>query len=204
MVAYIRAELGVDVDEATRLRQEYWQRYGATLLGMMRHHGTDPHHFLWHTHRFPDLKRMLVFERGLRAMLRKLPGRKIVFSNAPLHYSEAVLEAVGIRHCFNTLYSVERLRFQPKPAAGGFRYLLRRERLQAAACIMVEDSLANLQTAKRLGMRTVWISRSTRQPSWIDQRLVSVRELLRTLGRFPASEYLSRPATAAVKSRHRS
>ena len=23
----------------------YWQRYGATLLGLMRHHNTDPRHF---------------------------------------------------------------------------------------------------------------------------------------------------------------
>jgi hypothetical protein len=53
-----------------------------------------------------------------------LPGRKIVFSNAPLRYSQAVLELAGIEACFDALYSVERLRFQPKPAIGGFRHLL--------------------------------------------------------------------------------
>jgi putative hydrolase of the HAD superfamily len=137
--------------EATRLRQEYWQRYGATLLGLMRHHGTDPHHFLRHTHQFPDLKHMLVLERGLKAMLRRLPGRKFVFSNAPLRYSEAVLELAGIETCFDAVYSVERIRFQPKPAVGGFRYLLRSERLHAHRCIMVEDSLANLQDRQAAG-----------------------------------------------------
>ena len=183
MVSYICEHLSVDEGEATRLRQEYWQRYGATLLGLMRHHGTDPHHFLWHTHQFPDLKHMLVLERGLKAMLRRLPGRKFVFSNAPLRYSEAILELAGIETCFDAVYSVERIRFQPKPAVGGFRYLLRSERLHAHRCIMVEDSLANLQTAKRLGMKTVWVSGSTRQPSWVDQRLVSVLDLPRHLQR---------------------
>ena len=182
MVAYIRQHLGVDEDEATRIRQEYWQRYGATLLGLMRHHGTDPNHFLWHTHQFPDLKRMLVFERGLKAMLRRLPGRKIVFSNAPLRYSEAVLELTGIRNCFAALYSVERLRFQPKPAVAGFRHLLRSEHLQASRCIMVEDVLPNLRTAKRLGMKTVWVSAGTRQPAWVDVRLPSILDLPRRLG----------------------
>jgi hypothetical protein len=76
MATYIRHHLGVDDDEATRLRLDYWQRYGATLLGLMRHHGTDPQHFLRHTHDFPDLKQMLVFERGLNAMLRRLPGAR--------------------------------------------------------------------------------------------------------------------------------
>jgi putative hydrolase of the HAD superfamily len=96
---------------------------------------------------------MLVLERGLRAMLLRLPGRKFVFSNAPLSYSEAVLELAGIDACFDAVYSIERIRFQPKPAIGGFRHLLRSERLHAHRCIMVEDSLANLQTAKRLGMK---------------------------------------------------
>ena len=183
MVEYIRNHLGVDENEATRIRQHYWQLYGATLLGLMRHHGTDPRHFLWHTHQFPDLKRMLVFERGLKAMLRRLPGRKILFSNAPLHYSEAVLELAGVRACFAAVYSVERLRFQPKPAVGGFRHLLHSERLAAHRCILVEDSLANLQTAKQLGMQTVWVSSSTRQPPFVDLRLVSILDLPRHLQR---------------------
>ncbi|MCP5247276.1 MAG: pyrimidine 5'-nucleotidase [Candidatus Accumulibacter sp.] len=179
MVGYIRQLLGVDEDEATRIRQDYWQRYGATLLGLMRHHGADPHHFLRHTHQFPDLKSMLVFERGLCAMLRRLPGRKIVFSNAPLRYSEAVLELTGISNCFDAVYGVERLRFQPKPAVAGFRRLLRSEGIDPGRCIMVEDVLANLRTAKRLGMKTVWISAATRQPPWVDVRLVSILDLPR-------------------------
>lgn len=183
MTAYIREHLGVDEAEATRLRQGYWQRYGATLLGLMRHHDTDPRHFLWHTHQFPDLAHMLVFERGLKAMLRRLPGRKIVFSNAPLHYTEAVLELTGIASCFDAIYSVERVRFQPKPAIGGFRHLLRAERLEPRRCIMVEDTLPNLETAKRLGMKTVWVSASTRQPPCVDVRLGSVLDLPRHLGR---------------------
>ena len=183
MVAYIRQHLGVDEEEATRIRQDYWQRYGATLLGLMRHHAIDPKHFLWHTHQFPDLKRMLVFERALKAMLGRLPGRKIVFSNAPLRYSEAVLEMTGVHRCFDAIYSVERLRFQPKPAVAGFRHLLRSERLNAQRCIMVEDTLPNLRTEKRLGMKTAWVSAETRQPAWVDVRLVSILDLPRHLAR---------------------
>ena len=177
MAAYIRDYLCVDEAEATRVRQDYWQRYGATLLGLMRHHGVDPQHFLRETHRFPDLKQMLVFERGLKAMLHRLRGRKILFSNAPLHYSVAVLELIGIRTCFEAIYALERIRFQPKPAIAGFLHLLRSEGLQAERCILVEDSLANLRTAKRLGMATVWVSSATRRPAWVDVRLTSIVDL---------------------------
>src|SRR5512146_3193168 len=87
MTGYVAEALGLSPEEASRVRVDYWQRYGATLTGMVRHHGTDPRHFLWHTHQFPDLGRMVVFERGLAAMLRRLPGRKLLFSNAPAHYA---------------------------------------------------------------------------------------------------------------------
>ena len=183
MMAYMCEHLEVDEAEATRLRKFYWQRYGATLLGLMRHHGTDPVHFLHHTHQIPDLPNIVIAERSLKAMLHRLPGRKIIFSNAPLKYAEAVLAITGIRRCFDAVYAVEQLRFQPKPAIGGFLRLLHDEMLDPRACVMVEDTLPNLKTAKRLGMKTVWVSACTHQPPCVDVRLASVLDLPRRLGR---------------------
>lgn len=184
MTDYIQRHLALDETSAQALRQHYWQRYGATLLGLMRHHSTNPHHFLQETHQFPDLKPMLVFDRGLRHLLRRrLPGKKIIFSNAPLHYSGAVLELMGIADCFDAHYSVERVRFHPKPDPQGFRLLLRAERLDPRHCVMVEDSLANLETAKKLGMKTVLVSASLRRPPCVDVILRSVMDLPRHLAR---------------------
>jgi putative hydrolase of the HAD superfamily len=186
MTEYLAENLGVPLDEANRLRLDYWQRYGATLSGMMRHHGTDPHHFLWHTHQFEQLDKMVVFERGLRAMLRRLPGRKIVFSNAPRHYAEAILDILGVRQMFDAVYAIEHLRFRPKPEIQGFLQLLRSERLAASRCIMVEDNAENLRTAKALGMKTVLVvgtGGTMRSPAWVDLRLKSVLELPRRFGR---------------------
>ena len=179
---YIRRHLQLDETEATQLRQHYWQRYGATLLGLIRHHDIDPRHFLRHTHQFHDLPGMVVAERGLKAMLCRLPGRKLIFSNAPLAYTEAILSITGIRRCFDAVYSVERLRFQPKPSTRGFLRLLRDEGLDPRACIMVEDTLPNLETAKRLGMRTVWVSPLMRSPPCADVRVRSVLDLPGRLG----------------------
>lgn len=181
MREYIERHLGVGEDEATRIRQEYWFRYGATLLGLMRHHGTDPGHFLWHTHQFDNLGRMVVAEPGLKAVLRRLPGRKIVFSNAPTHYTEAVLNILGVRRLFDAVWSIERLGFRPKPMRQGFLRLIDAERLVPARCILVEDSPANLRTAKQLGMRTILISRGNRVPAYVDLRLQSVLDLPRHL-----------------------
>jgi putative hydrolase of the HAD superfamily len=183
MTDYVVAALQIPKEAASRVRVDYWQRYGATLNGMMRHHNTSPQHFLWHTHQFPQLADMLVFERGLAAMLRRLPGRKILVSNAPGHYAEAVLSIMRIRSHFDAVYSIEQLQFRPKPQVRGFLHLLRREGLRPSSCIMVEDSVANLRTARQLGMKTVLISASLNTPDWVDLRLQSVLDLPRQLGR---------------------
>jgi putative hydrolase of the HAD superfamily len=183
MTDYVARHLGLGKDEASALRQRYWQLYGATLLGLMRHHGADPHHFLWHTHQLPEPRRMIVFDRGLRAMLKRLPGRKIVFSNGPRRYAELVLDILGVSRCFEAVFAIEQSRFRPKPGIHGFLRLLKAHRLDPRRCVMVEDSLENLQTARRLGLRTVWISRSPRTAPFVDLRLKSVLELPRKLGR---------------------
>ncbi|PKO89110.1 MAG: pyrimidine 5'-nucleotidase [Betaproteobacteria bacterium HGW-Betaproteobacteria-12] len=180
---YIERHLNLDEQAANHLRHDYWMRYGATLLGLMRHHGTDPHHFLRETHQFPDLQRMIVFEKPLLHTLRRLPGRKIIFSNAPRHYATAVLRLTGLERCFDAVYAVENLKFRPKPMSAGFRALLRAEHLDPRRCIMVEDSLLNLVTAKKLGMRTVLVSVGSRRSPYVDVQLRSVLELPQRCGR---------------------
>ncbi len=182
MTEYVAQQAGLGLIEASALREDYWRRHGATLLGLMRDYGTDPAHFLHHTHQFDDLAAMVVYQRPLRQMLRRLPGAKIVFSNAPRDYAEAVLDIMGVGQAFAAVCSIETMRFRPKPGMHGFLRVLRRHRLDPTRCILVEDSAENLRTARRLGMRTVWISREARCPAWVDLRLKSVLELPRHLG----------------------
>jgi putative hydrolase of the HAD superfamily len=187
MTAYLQEHLALDEEAAAALRIHYWRTYGATLLGLVRHHDTDPRHFLWHTHQFPDLERMVVADRAALAVLRRLPGRKILFSNSPAHYAQAVLDILGIAPLFDAVYAIEHVGFRPKPQLGGFRRLLLAERLVPHRAVMVDDSLPNLHAAARLGMRTVWVSRSARAPRYLTARVGSVRRLPRLLDRIAGS-----------------
>lgn len=181
MTEYLQRVLALEAAAAGELRQRYWRMYGATLLGLMRHHGIDPRHFLRETHRFDGIDRMVRKEPGLRHTLRLMRGRRIVFSNGPEHYARAVLKALRIADLFDDVISIERTRYRPKPDAYGFLLLLRRHRLRARQCIMVEDSLENLRTAKKLGMRTVWLARAHNAPGYVDCTIRNVRAL-RQLG----------------------
>ena len=183
MTAYLQQHLQLDEAAANALRLHYWHRYGATLSGLMRHHGTDPAHFLWHTHQFPELERMVLLEPRLRHILKALPGKKVVLSNAPQRYAHEVLKLLRIADLFDDVMAVEQTRYRPKPDSFGFMRLLRQHRIRAAQCAMVEDSLENLRTAKRLGMRTVWVSRSTQNSAYVDVKIRDVMQLPRVLGR---------------------
>jgi len=181
MTAYLQTHLGLDEAAAAELRRHYWKRYGATLIGLIRHHATDPRHFLWHTHQFPELERMLVREPQLRTTLRRLRGRKVIFSNAPAHYSRAVLKALGIADLFDDVFTIERTRYRPKPDTYGFLRLCRAHHLNPRLCVMVEDTLENLRTAARLGMKTVWVTLARRAPAYVDVKIANLMQLPRML-----------------------
>lgn len=180
MTRYIMQRLDLDEEAAHLLRQHYWRVYGATLKGLMRHHGVNPHHFLAETHAFLT-DEMVQSTKQLRQLLQGLPGRKCVFTNAPRQYALQVLEALGISDCFSLVFSVESTRFHAKPSMRGFRMLLRILRCKSSDCVMFEDSLPALMTAKRLGMRTVWISRHLRKPAYVDYRLPHVLALTHSI-----------------------
>ena len=177
MTNYIVEHLGLDELAAYALRQHYWRIYGATLKGLMRHHNTNPHHFLNQTHTSLDLKAMVQTTKGLRQFLIRLNGRKVIFTNAPQNYAIRVLQLLGIEDLFELIFSVESSGLHPKPSIRGFRRLLNTIKVNPNDCVMVEDSKQALMTAKRLGMKTVLISKSLRRPSYVDIRANSVLAL---------------------------
>ncbi|MDO6386952.1 MULTISPECIES: pyrimidine 5'-nucleotidase [unclassified Uliginosibacterium] len=188
MTVYLARRLDLSHEEASALRMHYWSRFGATLRGMVRNHAERPADFLAATHQFPDLGALLVFDRALLASLRALPGRKYIFSNAPRSYVDEVLRLTGLDHVMDGSFAVEDLGYQPKPQIRAYRAVLRRLKVPASRCIMVEDTAMNLRPAHCLGMRTVWITpHAAPRPLWVDLQLRNARQLRRGLRRIQTS-----------------
>jgi len=173
------------------VRMAYWQRYGATLLGMMRHHAVRAEEFLRDAHRFDNLSQMIRVERGLARMFRRLPGTKILLTNAPTTYARDVVRHIGLHRHFAEHISIESMvvhgKLRPKPSRLMLQQLLARRGLRARDCVLVEDTLANLKSAKSLRMRTVWFTgylRSVaRRPGYVDVKVKSLSQLPKRLQR---------------------
>jgi putative hydrolase of the HAD superfamily len=163
MTEYVATHLGLPSHEASALRQHYWQRYGATLLGLIRHHGVKASHFLAETHKLPGLEARLRTHAHDREALRRLPGRKYVFTNAPRAYALRVLNTLHLGEFFDGVISVEDMRMfghaRPKPDGRMLRYMAARLKVLPTRCVLVEDTLAHQRAAHKLGMRTVWMRR---------------------------------------------
>ncbi len=172
-------------DAVNEVRVRYWQRYGATLLGMVRHHGVRADDFLRDAHQFDDLGRMIRAERGIARLLKRLPGRKILLTNAPRDYARAVVRHLGLQRHFAEHVPIESMRvhrqWRPKPSKLMLRRLLRQRGLSASRCVLVEDSLDNLKSAKALRMRTVWFTGFSApaffRPGFADVQVKSLHQL---------------------------
>src|SRR5690606_14818729 len=150
--------LQLDRQNADRLRKDYWRRYGATAIGLERHHGIRASDFLEASHDF-DVAPLVHAETGIARKFASLPGRKILLTNAPQRYARDELKTLGILHHFETMWAIDHMRLQGrircKPSVAMLRQLLARLRVPAHRVILVDDTLANLRAARAVGIRTV-------------------------------------------------
>jgi putative hydrolase of the HAD superfamily len=188
---YIVRHLGISQAESNTLRERYWRRYGATLLGLVRHHGVDAAHFLHHTHLLPGLEARVRGHAHDFAALARLPGRKFILTNAPAAYAARVLGVLGIAHHFQGVITIEDMRMfgqlRPKPDARMLRLTAARLHVPPCRCVLVEDTLDHQKAARGIGMRTVWMQRwlrpgpgLARKPAYVDRRIRRLADLRRS------------------------
>ncbi len=156
MTDWVMQALQVDRARADHLRAHYWATYGTTLAGLMTEHGVDPGPYLNEVHDI-DFS-VLVPDAGLALSITRLPGRKIVYTNACAPYAEKVLAARGLGGIFDGIYGVEHAEFHPKPAAQAFATVFGKDRLDPTKAAMFEDDARNLAVPHALGMRTVHVA----------------------------------------------
>lgn len=182
MGAYIERLLNCDPAEAKRVQKAHFHTHGTTLAGLMHEHRVNPHEFLEDVHAIP-LDRVSRDDR-LALGLARLPGRKIVFTNADEPYARRVLDAIGVGDHFAELHDIHAAELRPKPDAHGYRLLLDRFGIDPGRAAMVEDMAQNLKPAKQLGMTTVWVDNGSERgnhghhPDYIDLTITDVGEWL--------------------------
>lgn len=155
MTEYVANFLGIGLEDAFALQKQYFREFGTTMRGMMSRHGMDPAPFLDYVHAI-DLS-CLAANPLLDAALARLPGRKLIFTNASLAHAERVMDRLGVGRHFEAVFDIRDAGWTPKPDPGVYDRLVARHGITATRAVMLEDIARNLMPAAALGMTTVWV-----------------------------------------------
>jgi len=198
MTRYVADHLNLPLAEASAVRERYWKRYGATLLGLVRHHQISALDFLHRTHPREELIDFVRRIKGERARIKLLKGRRWLLTNAPRDYALHLLALMGLRHLFERVISIEEMKicgqFRPKPSGWVWRHVTRLSGFRAGRLALIDDSSENLRAAHRHGIKTARIFASQtmlararasgrplqiRRPSYVRVQVHSLESLAR-------------------------
>jgi putative hydrolase of the HAD superfamily len=155
MGEYIGTLFGLEYAAARKMQKDYYRTYGTTLRGLMTNHNIDPHAYLDFVHDI-DLT-VMDPDMALDAALSRLPGNKVIFTNASRRHAEAVTERLGIRHHFDGIFDIHDAAYVPKPAPEIYGQFIKAHGITPERTVLFEDTAANLAPAAALGMTTVLV-----------------------------------------------
>ena len=155
MSKYISQKLDVSIEEAKKIQKNYFHKYNTTLNGMIKNHKIDANEFLEFVHNIniDFLKKDLI----LSEELKKLDGKKIIFTNGSKKHALNVSKKIGIDQHFDDIFDIVDSKFIPKPIIEPYKRLVEKHKIDPKLCVLVEDIARNLKPAYEMGMKTVWI-----------------------------------------------
>ena len=155
MSEYISKKLNVSTAKAKEIQKNYFHEYNTTLNGMIKNHKIDADEFLEFVHNI-DID-FLKKDPTLSEELKKLDGKKIIFTNGSRKHALNVTKRIGIDQYFDDIFDIIDSEFVPKPAIQPYKKLVEKHKIDPKLCGFVEDIARNLKPAYEMGMKTVWI-----------------------------------------------
>ena len=155
MSKYVSEKLDVTINEAKIIQKKYFHEYNTTLNGMIKNHKIDANEFLDFVHDI-DID-FLEKDLELDKELKKLEGKKIIFTNGSKKHALNVTQKIGIDHHFDDFFDIIDANFIPKPAIEPYKKIVEKHKIDPKLCAFVEDIARNLKPAYEMGMTTVWI-----------------------------------------------
>ncbi|MGI9169818.1 MAG: pyrimidine 5'-nucleotidase [Caulobacteraceae bacterium] len=146
---------GLPRQAARDLQKHYLAEEGLTLSGLLIHHGVDPD--AYHA-RFHDLPlEALARDESLKDALARLPGRRLIFTNADDIHAARVLAHLGLADLFESVFHIGSAHFAPKPSPLAFERIVAAHAIAPRTTAFFEDAERNLAPAAALGMTTVLV-----------------------------------------------
>ena len=89
--------------------------------------------------------------------LKKLKGRKIIYTNANRQHANDVLIRLELTNVFDEIFDIKTANYIPKPEASPYEQIISEFNIDPITTIMFDDIAKNLVPAKNVGFASVWI-----------------------------------------------
>ncbi len=171
---FMKNEHGESVYNAHLLTaDEYWQVHGGHIANKLLTGKIC--HKKYYNYIFDNLSiEKLVACATTKELINKLPGKKVIFTNAEKSYAKKVLKHLDMQDIFKEIYDFTWTGFRGKEDIKSYEKLLKELKTDAINCIMVEDTVRNLPPAKKLGMKTVLIKPNKINYDFVDEQAENV------------------------------
>jgi len=159
MKSFISTNLNINIEKAYDIQKKYFFKYGTTLRGLMLNHNIKPSYFLKYVHNI-DLN-PIKKNSELKSEMKKLKGRKIIFTNGTTEHATNVLKKVGVFEEVDDIFDIKDADYIPKPNLLPYKKVVNKFKIIPHNTIMIDDIKANLVTAKQLGIKTIHVTKQT-------------------------------------------
>jgi len=157
MDLYLEVRMGFPKETIPTMRHDLFTKYGTTLRGLQAVYHVDEHDFLAFVHDLP-IPSFLSPNPILAGVLHSLPHPKYIFTNSDIHHANRVMVTLGIQDCFLGVIDIFVISPYCKPMPESFAIALSKAgKPDPSSCLFVDDTIANLDSAKRVGLHTLHV-----------------------------------------------
>jgi pyrimidine 5'-nucleotidase len=158
--SFMVMKLNYSSETVSEVRSNLFLEYGTTLRGLQSIHNIDPQDYLKYVHDIP-VSKFLTPNNKLRVILDSYPQDKVIFTNADRWHADRILNALELRDTFQQVIDILDVTPFCKPMNEAYEIALSKLGVKdPSSCLMIDDNLKNIYSAKRFGMQTLWVSKN--------------------------------------------
>lgn len=182
---FILDNLDIPPEKVTVVRDDLFHEYGTTLRGLQIVYGVDPYKYLNYVHNVP-IEDYLQPNPTLREILGQIDARKTIFTNSDQNHALRVLDRLSLGGIFERIIDVMDVAPYCKPMPEAFQRALNiLGNPDPSSCIVIDDSLRNVDAARNMGFHTILVGKHNGRLEAADARLDTLEDLL-DLRNFPS------------------
>jgi putative hydrolase of the HAD superfamily len=158
---YLGVRMGFPPDQIEALRDKYFRDYGTTLRGLQANYKVDMEEYLAFVHDIP-LEKYIHPDEELQKVIKALPTRKFIFTNADAAHANRVINVLGLQGMFDGILDVHTIAPYCKPMPESFDMALKTAGSpDPVTCALLDDQARVTKAANSKGIFSILVGKQS-------------------------------------------